>query len=67
MKVSMRIAKRREELGMKQKELADAVGIDYQRIWSIENDRIKDIGKIHVSLALRIAKALKTTVEKLFA
>jgi len=67
MKVSMRIAKRREELGLKQKQLADLVGVDYQRIWSIENDRIKDLGKIHVSLALRIAKALKTTVEKLFS
>lgn len=66
MKVSMRIAKRREQLGLTQKALADAVGIDYQRIWSIENGRVKDIGKIHVSLALRIAKALDTTVEKLF-
>lgn len=65
MNTSMRITKRREKLGITQAELARRSNIPYQRIWSLENGK-RDPLKLTVKVALRLAKALDTTAEKLF-
>lgn len=58
-----RIAERREELKITQKQLAEMLNMSREHINKIENEK-KDI---NVMLAIRIARALDTTVEHLFS
>jgi len=62
-KVPNRIKQRRDELGLTQKELAERVKISTNYMYLIENEK-KDI---NVSLAIRIARALNSTVEEIFS
>jgi DNA-binding XRE family transcriptional regulator len=57
-----RIRQRREELGLTQAELAKKLGISTTYLSKIENER----KPINVVLAIRIAKALESTVEEIF-
>ena len=57
-----RIKQRRHELGLTQEELAERVKISTNYMYLIENEK-KDI---NVSLAIRIARALNSTVEEIF-
>lgn len=71
MSASMRIKKRRDELGMTQEQLATEAGTVVQRINAIERydsetKRGRNPETVEVRFAIRIARALKTTVEKLF-
>lgn len=66
MSASMRIAERRKKLALTQQQLADAVGTQVQRMNALETGK-RNPEAIEVRFALRIAKALKTTVEKLFS
>ena len=58
------IRQRRDHLGLTQQQLADASGVTFQRISQLERG-VRDYRSMQVDGALRIAKALKTTVEKL--
>lgn len=61
-KLITKIKEHRENLGMKQSELAELVGVRRETIVHLEN------GKYNLSLKLGmdIAKIFNTTVEKLF-
>jgi putative molybdopterin biosynthesis protein len=61
--VSRRLESMRRARGLSQRALADASGITRQAVGSIESGRMKP----GVDIALRIARALGTTVEDLFA
>ena len=56
------IHKMRKDLGLRQKDLADAVGVSRQTINAVENGKDNPT----LALALRLAKFLKTPVEELF-
>jgi DNA-binding XRE family transcriptional regulator len=66
MSASMRIAERRAKLNMTQDELSKEAGVHAQYLSALETGR-RNPCKIQVDIALRLAKALRTTVEKLFA
>lgn len=57
-----RIKQRRHELGLTQEELAERVKISTNYMYLIENEK-RDV---KVSLAIRIARALNSTVEEIF-
>ncbi len=57
-----RVKQRREELGLTQADLAKKLKMSIAYINKIENER----KPINVVLAIRIAKALDTTVEDIF-
>lgn len=57
-----RMKQRREELGLTQRELAEMLQMSEAYLNRIE----RETRKINVVLAIRIAQALKTTVEDLF-
>lgn len=65
MSASMRIAKRRAKLKMTQKQLAEAAGIHTMRVSALETGKRNPM-TVEVQTALKIAKALRTTVESLF-
>ena len=58
------IRQRRDFLGLTQQQLADASGFTFQRISQLERG-VRDYRTMQVDTAIRIARALKTTVEKL--
>ena len=58
-----RIAERRKELQLTQKQLAEMLNLSREYVNKIENEK-RDIS---VMLAIRIAQALETTVEHLFS
>lgn len=58
-----RIAERREELKITQKQLAEMLNLSREHLNKIENEK----RPINVMLAIRIARALDTTVEHLFS
>lgn len=57
-----RIKQRREELGLTQEELANKLRLSVQYVNRIENET----RPINVMLAIRIARALNSTVEDIF-
>lgn len=57
-----RIQERRLELDLTQAELAKKLKISVSYLSALENER----KPINVSLAIRIARALRTTVEEIF-
>lgn len=57
-----RIRDRREELELTQAELAKKLKISISYLSKIENEKTP----INVKLAIRIARALRTTVEEIF-
>ena len=59
-----KIARRRMELGMKQPEVASKAGIPLSTYQKLDNGS-NDFNKANVITAIKIAKALETTVEKL--
>lgn len=65
MSASMRIAERRKKLGITQQELADSLGMHVQRVNAFETGKRNPM-TVEVRTAIKIAKALKTSVEKLF-
>lgn len=65
MSASMRIAERRKKLGMTQQELADSLDMHVQRVNAFETGKRNPM-TVEVRTAIKIAKALKTSVEKLF-
>ena len=58
------IRQRRDHLGLTQQQLADASGVTFQRISQLERG-VREFRTMQVESAVRIAKALKTTVERL--
>ena len=62
MRLSNRLKEIRKQRGLTQEELAERVGVTRQSIISIEKGRYTP----SVGLSLKIAHALKTTVETLF-
>ena len=52
----------RRALDLTQQQLADAVGVSRQTVISVEQGRYRP----SVELALRLARAMSTTVEELF-
>lgn len=62
MTVGQRIRARREELGLSQVALAEAINEKKQTVYKYENDIIKNIP---LKKALEIAKALDTTIDEL--
>jgi putative transcriptional regulator len=58
-----RIAERRKELQLTQKQLAEMLNLTREYVNKIENEK----KGINVMLAIRIARALETTVEHLFS
>lgn len=58
------IRQRRDHLGLTQQQLADASGVTFQRISQLERG-VREFRTMQVESAVRIAKALKTTVEQL--
>jgi DNA-binding XRE family transcriptional regulator len=58
-----RIAERRKELQLTQKQLAEILKLTRSHLNKIENEK----KKVNVKLAIRIAQALNTTVEHLFS
>lgn len=56
------IKQRREELGLTQKQLAEKLNLSETYLNKIENEK----KKVHVVLAIRIARALNSTVEEIF-
>lgn len=65
MSASMRIAERRKKLGMTQQQLADSLDMHVQRVNAFETGNRNPM-TVEVRTAIKIAKALKTSVEKLF-
>lgn len=57
-----RIKELRKSGGMRQEDLAKALGVSRQTINAIENDKYNPT----LELAMRLAKYLNTTVEKIF-
>lgn len=57
-----KVKQRREELGLSQTDLAKKLKLSVSYINKIENEK----KPINVVLAIRIAKALDTTVEDIF-
>jgi putative transcriptional regulator len=57
-----KVKQRREELGLSQSDLAKKLKLSISYINKIENEK----KPINVVLAIRIAKALDTTVEDIF-
>lgn len=57
-----RIRERRHELGLTQEDLAKRLRVGTTYISKIENERVN----INVTLAIRIARELNTTVEDIF-
>jgi len=57
-----RIKELRKLGGMRQEDLAKALGVSRQTINAIENDKYNPT----LELAMRLAKYLNTTVEKIF-
>ena len=57
------IRERRKARGLSQEELARQCGVSRQTINAIENDKYDPT----LSLAVRLAKALETTVDALFS
>ena len=60
--MTIRIAERRKALGMTQPKLAEKVSCPYTQIQMYEHGRRIP----SVEMALRLARALETTVEELF-
>lgn len=58
-----RIAEQRELLGMSRQQLAETVGVHYQTIGYLERGEYSP----SLALALRIAKAFETDVQRLFS
>lgn len=58
-----RIAERRKELHLTQKQLAEMLKLTRSHLNKIENEK----KRVNVKLAIRIARALDTTVEHLFS
>lgn len=58
------IRQRRDHLGLTQQQLADASGVTFQRISQLERG-VREFRTMKVESAVRIARALKTTVEQL--
>jgi putative transcriptional regulator len=58
-----RIAERRKEMQLTQKQLAEMLNVTREHLNKIENEK----KQINVRLAIRIARALDTTVEHLFS
>ncbi|TYS91947.1 helix-turn-helix transcriptional regulator [Rossellomorea aquimaris] len=58
-----RIAERRKELQLTQKQLAEMLKLTRSHLNKSENEK----KKVNVMLAIRIAQALDTTVERLFS
>jgi transcriptional regulator with XRE-family HTH domain len=56
-----RLRSRRNELNLTQAQLAEIVGVDRSMISKLESG-----GRCSISVGLRIAKALETTLEELF-
>ena len=56
------IRSRRKELGLSQEELANKCGVTRQTIYAIENDKYDPT----LSLAFRLARELKVSVDELF-
>lgn len=52
----------RKELGLRQEDLANRVGVTRQTIIAIENDRYNPT----LELAMKLAQLLKTPVEEIF-
>lgn len=57
-----RIRELRKKLGLRQEDIAKAVGVTRQTINAIENEKYNPT----LELAIRLAKLLNTTVEELF-
>ena len=57
-----RIKAFRKAKGLRQEDLAEAVGVSRQTIIAIENDKYN----ASLELAMRLARYLQTTVEELF-
>lgn len=57
-----RIKELRKAIGMRQEDLAKALGVSRQTINAIENDKYNPT----LELAMRLAKYLNTAVEKIF-
>lgn len=57
-----RIKELRKKLGVRQEDIAKAVGVTRQTINAIENEKYNPT----LELAMRLAKLLNTTVEELF-
>lgn len=58
----LRLKEKREALNLTQKQVADMVGIPYQAYQRYETGKIIP----NAVLAVRISRALKTTVEELY-
>jgi DNA-binding XRE family transcriptional regulator len=58
-----RIAEQRELLGMSRQQLAEIVGVHYQTIGYLERGEYSP----SLALALRIAEAFETDVQRLFS
>lgn len=56
------IRSRRKEIGLSQEELANKCGVTRQTIYAIENDKYDPT----LSLAFRLARELKVSVDELF-
>lgn len=52
----------RKELGLRQEDMANALGVTRQTINAIENEKYNPT----LELAMKLAKLLNTTVEELF-
>lgn len=52
----------RKDAGMRQEDLAEALGVTRQTIIAIENDKYNP----SLDLAMRLARILKTSVESIF-
>lgn len=52
----------RKELGLRQEDVADRVGVTRQTILAIENDRYNP----SLELAMKLARLLNTPVEEIF-
>ena len=57
-----RIRELRKEAGLRQEDMAKALGVSRQTIIAVENDKYNPT----LELALKMAKLLKTPVEELF-
>ena len=59
-----KLAKRRMELDMTQQQVADKAKVPYPTYQKLDNGTT-DFSKAQVNTAMRIAKALETTIENL--